>query len=165
MTLGLTIWGGAILLGGSALTLAVLMVTPQPDALTAARSLGAAGIRTLQFSGSGATFTVGQNFTPDDPWPRVTVKNYTVRIDYECASMQLEFVRDMGAVMPRGGGVPFTGEVRQIQAIGESVAWNVPVPANPAAGSFPVCRARRRKRAARRHNRHPRLTVASAACS
>jgi hypothetical protein len=82
MTLGLTMSGGAILLGVTTLTLAVLMEAQQPDALTAAaRSRGASSIRTLQFTGSGATFTVGQNFTPDDPWPRVTVKSYTARIN------------------------------------------------------------------------------------
>lgn len=131
--------GSAIALGASALTLTVSIVAQQPDPLTAAaRSLGADNIRTVQFTGSGATFTVGQNFTPADPWPRVAVKSYTARIDYEHDSMQLELIRHMGAVMPRGGGVPFTGEVRQIQAISGPVAWNVPVPPNPAAGSLPA---------------------------
>jgi glyoxylase-like metal-dependent hydrolase (beta-lactamase superfamily II) len=131
--------GGPILLGCTTLTLAVLMVAQQPDALTAAaRSLDASSIKTLQFTGSGATFTVGQNFTADDPWPRVTVKSYTVRINYDTASMQLELVREMGAVMPDGGGVPFTGDVRQIQAINGPVAWNLPMPPNRAAGSLPV---------------------------
>jgi hypothetical protein len=157
---------GAILLGGSVLTLAALASARQDDALAAAaQALGANTIGTLQFSGAGATFSVGQNVAPGDQWPRVTVKSYTARIDYETASMQLELVRDMGAVMPRGGGVPFTGEVRQMQAMSGPVAWNVPVPANPAAGSLPASLAHRRKRAARRHNRRPRRTVASAACS
>jgi hypothetical protein len=69
---------GAILLGCTTLTLAELMVAQQPDALTvAARSLGASSIRTLRFSGSGATFTVGQNVAPADLWPRVTMKSFT----------------------------------------------------------------------------------------
>jgi glyoxylase-like metal-dependent hydrolase (beta-lactamase superfamily II) len=130
---------GPILLGCTAVTLAVLMAAQQPDALTAAaRSLDTSSIRTLRFTGSGATFTVGQNVTPDDPWPRVTVKSYTARINYDTASMQLELVREMGAVMPRGGGVPFTGDVRQLQAISGPVAWNLPMPPNPAAGALPV---------------------------
>jgi hypothetical protein len=88
-------WGGAIPLGGGVLTVAALTSAQQPDALTAAaRSLGVDRIRMLQLTGPGATFTVGQNFTPDDPWPRVTVKSYTARIDYESASMQLELVRE-----------------------------------------------------------------------
>src|SRR5262249_6068912 len=41
-------------------------------------------------------------------------------------------------MMPRGGGVPFTGELHQIQAISGLLAWNIPVPPDPAAGSLPV---------------------------
>jgi glyoxylase-like metal-dependent hydrolase (beta-lactamase superfamily II) len=135
----MSVGGSPISIGASALTIAVLMVMQQPDPLTvAARSLGANNIRTLQFTGTGATFTVGQNFTPADPWPRVAVKSYTARIDYGNGRMELELVRHMGAVMPRGGGVPFTGDVRQIQAISGTIAWNVPVPPNPAVGSLPA---------------------------
>jgi glyoxylase-like metal-dependent hydrolase (beta-lactamase superfamily II) len=135
---GLIMWG-TILLCGSAFAVTSVLMAQRPDAIAeAARSLGAADIRTLQFSGSGATFTVGQNFAPGDPWPRVAVRNYTARVDFDNAGLELDFVREMGAVMPRGGGVPFTGDVRQIQAVSGAVAWNVPMPANPAAGSLPV---------------------------
>jgi hypothetical protein len=41
-----------------------------------------------------ATFTVGQNFTPNDPWPRVTVNRYSASLDHDSASMQQELVRD-----------------------------------------------------------------------
>src|SRR5437870_4296563 len=54
----------------------------------AVRALGADSVKTLQFTASGATFTVGQNFSPTDPWPRVTVARYTALIDYETGSMK-----------------------------------------------------------------------------
>lgn len=109
------------------------------DALeSAARRLGADSIQTLQFTGSGATYSVGQNFSPTDPWPRVTLERYTALINYETASMRQEMLRDMGAVLPRGGGVPFTGKVRQIETVSGPYAWNEPVPADPKAGSFPI---------------------------
>jgi hypothetical protein len=104
----------------------------------AVRTLGADAINTLQFTASGATFSVGQNFSPTDPWPRVTVKRYTALIDYGAARMRQELVREMGTMMPRGGGVPFTGELRQIQYSDAHSAWNIPVPANPSAGSLPL---------------------------
>ena len=71
---------------------------------TAAATLGAAKITTLQFTGSGANFSVGQNYTASEAWPRVTVKQYTAAINYDTASMRVEMLREMGAVMPRGGG-------------------------------------------------------------
>jgi glyoxylase-like metal-dependent hydrolase (beta-lactamase superfamily II) len=104
----------------------------------AVRTLGADAIKMLQFTAYGATFTVGQSFTPADPWPRVTVTSYTALIDYDAASMRQELVREMGTTMPRGGGVPFTGELRQVQYSDAHSAWNIPVPANPSAGSLPV---------------------------
>jgi hypothetical protein len=104
----------------------------------AARALGADSVKTLQFTASGATFSVGQNYTPSEPWPRVTLKRYTALIDYGTASMRLDLVREMGATMPRGGGVPFTGELHQIQGSNAQAAWDVPIPANPAAGSLPT---------------------------
>jgi hypothetical protein len=109
------------------------------DALAAAvRALGADTIRTLQFTGAGATVTIGQNFAPDAPWPRVTMRSFTARIDYETPRMELEVVREMSGAMPRGGGVPFTGTVRQRQAMSGALAWNVPMPPDPTAGSFPT---------------------------
>jgi glyoxylase-like metal-dependent hydrolase (beta-lactamase superfamily II) len=109
----------------------------QGDALNAAASrLGASTIKTLQFAGSGANFSIGQNFSPADPWPRVTVKSYTASINYDTGSMRQELVREMGTVMPRGGGAPFTGEQRQIQIVSGNYAWNLAAPAQ-AGGNAP----------------------------
>jgi glyoxylase-like metal-dependent hydrolase (beta-lactamase superfamily II) len=105
---------------------------------TAAEVLGVDSIRTIQFTASGATFTVGQNFTPDDPWPRVTLSRYTVLADYEQSRMRQEFVRVMGRTMPRGGGVPFTGELRQTELSDRQLTWDVPIDADPSATSLPV---------------------------
>jgi glyoxylase-like metal-dependent hydrolase (beta-lactamase superfamily II) len=109
---------------------------------TAAAALGAANIKTLQITGSGANFSVGQNYLPNEPWPRVTVKNYTALINYDTGSMRVELTREMGPVMPRGGGAPFFGEQRQVQVVGGDYAWNVGVPApNAATGAAPPAAA------------------------
>lgn len=92
----------------------------------AASTLGVGTIKTVQFSGSGANFSVGQNFTASEAWPRVTVTQYTASINYDTASMRVELVRQMGAVMPRGGGAPFFGEQRQVQLVSGDLAWNAP---------------------------------------
>jgi hypothetical protein len=49
-------------------------------------------------------------------WIDYAVKRYTASIAYDTANMQQELVREMEATMPRVRGVPFTGEIRQIQA-------------------------------------------------
>jgi glyoxylase-like metal-dependent hydrolase (beta-lactamase superfamily II) len=108
------------------LALAVLPSAQQQGApKAAADALGVASIKTLQFTGSGTNFSVGQNFTPKDPWPPVTVKSYTAVINYDTVSMRQDLVREMGTVMPRGGGAPFTGEQRQNLLVSGNYAWNL----------------------------------------
>ena len=57
-----------------ALALAAVLSAQQGALQTAATTLGVANIKTLQFTGSGRTFSVGQNYTSTEPWPPVTVK-------------------------------------------------------------------------------------------
>ncbi len=121
------------------LTFAAALSAQQQNAVQAAAdALGAARIKTLQFTGSGANFSVGQNYTPTEPWPRVPVKNYTATINYDTGSMRVELLREMGDVMPRGGGAPFFGEQRQIQVVSGNYAWNVPVAAANAPAPAPA---------------------------
>src|SRR5689334_5229384 len=105
----------------AAFTLAIAvspLLTPSTNqsALPAAvAALHVDTIKTIEFTGSGATFSVGQNFTPNDPWPRVTLTRYSMLADYERGSLRQELTRQMGPKMPLGGGVPFFGDIRQIQ--------------------------------------------------
>jgi glyoxylase-like metal-dependent hydrolase (beta-lactamase superfamily II) len=106
----------------------------QGDALKAAAdALNVASMKTVQVTGWGATFSIGRDYFPNDPWPRVWLRNYTALINYDTASMRVELHREMGAVMPLGGGGPFTGEQRQIQVVSGNDAWNVPAGGGSAA--------------------------------
>src|ERR1051325_6039255 len=93
----------------------VLAQPAQTPMKLAAEVLGADKIRALQFSASGDSFTVGQNYSPNDPWPRVPVKSFAALINYETGSMRLDMLRESGPTMPRGGGVPFSGELHQFK--------------------------------------------------
>jgi glyoxylase-like metal-dependent hydrolase (beta-lactamase superfamily II) len=117
-------------------------VAAQQGALqTAATALGVANIRTLQFTGAGRNFSVGQNYVAANPWPAVPVKNYTAAINFDTAAMRIELLREMGPLMPRGGGAPFFGEQRQVQLVSGNYAWNAPAAPNgmaaPAPGAQP----------------------------
>lgn len=138
-------------------------VSPQQlDTLkSAADALGVNQIKTLAFTGSGATFSVGQNFEPNDPWPRVTLKRYTALINYETGGTRQELLREMGAMMPRGGGVPFTGEVHQIQAIIGQYAWNIPI---PRSGGWFLAGWTMHASRGGRHPTHVRTCAGESAC-
>jgi glyoxylase-like metal-dependent hydrolase (beta-lactamase superfamily II) len=63
------------------------------------------------------------------------VKNYAAVANFDTGAMRVELTREMGPVMPRGGGAPFFGEQRAIQVVSGNSAWNVPPPApNAPAG-------------------------------
>ena len=98
----------------------------------AASAMGADKIKSLQFTGSGASFTVGQPFEGGGPWPRLDVKSYTAILDYEAGRMRLEIVRTVPSPVPPGIA-PFPGEQRQVQALSGNYGWNVPQPPPGAA--------------------------------
>ncbi|MBI3075897.1 MAG: hypothetical protein HYY85_02750 [Deltaproteobacteria bacterium] len=90
-----------------------------------AKALGAPDLRTIQYSGSGSNFAVGQSPSPSAPWPRFNVKSYTRAINYDTASLRDELVRTQGEHPPRGGGgQPVVGEQRQILLVSGAHAWN-----------------------------------------
>jgi len=92
---------------------------------TAAKTMGP-DVKSIQYSGAGANFAVGQSPRPDVAWPRFNVKSFTAAIDYGSVSMRQEMVRTQGENPPRGGGgQPLAGEQRQIQVVSGKHAWNV----------------------------------------
>lgn len=92
----------------------------------AARALGADGLTSLQYSGSGATFAFGQSTAPGQPWPRLTLKSFTRSVNYETASLHDAIIRTQGDNPVRGGGQqPIRGEQRQSFWVSGDHAWNV----------------------------------------
>src|SRR4029450_4920497 len=80
--------------------------------------------KSLQYTGSGSTFAVGQNPAPGAPWPRFNAKSYTRMINYDTASMRDEIVRTQVDPVRGGGGQPVVGEQRQILVVSGTYAWN-----------------------------------------
>jgi glyoxylase-like metal-dependent hydrolase (beta-lactamase superfamily II) len=117
------------------LALVVLLFLPQIGQTQEAKSvlegvskaIGATDVKSIQYSGSGTIFAVGQSPTPGTPWPRFNVKSYSRVIDYETASLRDEIVRTQAENPPRGGGgQPVRGEQRQVLLVSGTHAWNQP---------------------------------------
>src|SRR2546425_3463651 len=114
--------------------LAVVVVLLSPLAANAqdalldqvAKAMGAAGVKSIQYTGSGVNFQVGQNYSRALPWPRFIVKSYTRSVNYETAALRDELVRLQGEDPPRGGGgQPVRGEQRQIFVLTGDFTWTV----------------------------------------
>jgi hypothetical protein len=65
-----------------ALALGMTIAAQQGALQTAATTLGAANITSLEFTATGQVFSVGQNYVASDPWPAVPLKTYTATINY-----------------------------------------------------------------------------------
>lgn len=105
----------------------------------AARAMGATGLQSIQYSGSGYHFALGQSVNPNAPWPRFNLKSYTRVVHYDTVSSREELVRTQGENPPRGGGgQPLAGEQRQVLMVSGNHAWNMggntATPAPAAAG-------------------------------
>jgi glyoxylase-like metal-dependent hydrolase (beta-lactamase superfamily II) len=74
-------------------------VAPAQTALEAvAKAMGAATLTSIEYAGSGATFTLGQNVSPSAPWPRVEAKSYRRAIDYATPALREDIERPQGRI-------------------------------------------------------------------
>jgi len=92
----------------------------------ASKAMGAQNLKSIQFSGSGSTFAVGQALNPNVGWPRFNADSYTYTVDYESASARQEMVRSQALNPPLGGGAqPAIGHQRGIQYVSGNYAWAI----------------------------------------
>jgi glyoxylase-like metal-dependent hydrolase (beta-lactamase superfamily II) len=123
------------------------VMTQSPALDAAAKTLGTASLRSLQFTATGQAFVLGQPATAAEAWPVRPIKSYQVYVDYGGNSMRVEQVLTMPTPQPRGGGAPFVGEQRQVQLVRGAFAWNETPPAagaqTPGAQPQPAAAAER----------------------
>jgi glyoxylase-like metal-dependent hydrolase (beta-lactamase superfamily II) len=82
-------------------------------------------VKSLQYTGNGAYFFLGQSVAPGTPWPRFNLKTFTRTINYDTPAMRDDFVRTQADPAARGGGgIPLIGEQHLIQGVSGTDAWN-----------------------------------------
>ncbi len=94
----------------------------QQDAKTvigsATAALGAGSLKTVEFSGSGYDYVLGQASNPNAPWPKFNEKSYTRVVDLDAPASSLQRVRTQAENPPRGGGQqPIIGEQKVNQVV------------------------------------------------
>jgi glyoxylase-like metal-dependent hydrolase (beta-lactamase superfamily II) len=94
----------------------------------ASKALGADGLKSIEYSGSGFDFVLGQNFNANSPWPRFNNKTYTRLVSFEPWATRLQRIRTQAENPPRGGGQqPIIGDQNQVQVV---------APGTPAAATL-----------------------------
>jgi glyoxylase-like metal-dependent hydrolase (beta-lactamase superfamily II) len=101
-------------------------LVPQSSAAPAAaatvgdtsKQLGCDSLKTIEYSGSGYDFAIGQAGNPSLPWPRFNDKTYTRAIDFDAPASRMQRTRTQAENPPRGGGQqPVIGEQQQTQVV------------------------------------------------
>ena len=90
----------------------------------AADTMGVTDMMSIEYSGNGWVGRVGQNYAPDQDWPRFELASYTRTIDFETNSSKEEMVTRQGDYAARGGGAPIVGERRETLMVRGEHAWN-----------------------------------------
>lgn len=94
----------------------------------AATALGADNLRSIEYSGAGFDFALGQAYEVNAAWPKFNDKTYTRVVSFEPWATSLKRVRTQFENPPRGGGgQPIAGEQNQTQVVaaGTPAAANV----------------------------------------
>ena len=90
------------------------------------KAMGAGSLKSIQVTGSGTMFALGQSPAPGMPWPQFHVKSATRSVNYETGALRDEMVRTQALDPPRGGGQqPLRGEQRLNFVVSGEHAWNV----------------------------------------
>ena len=55
----------------------------------ASKAMGADNLKTIQYSGGGFDFALGQAFNGSSPWPKFVDKTYTRTIDFQATASSL----------------------------------------------------------------------------
>jgi glyoxylase-like metal-dependent hydrolase (beta-lactamase superfamily II) len=102
----------------------------------AEETLGAANVRSIEYSGAGKWFQFGQAPSPELPWPPFDVSSFKAAINYEVPSARVEMVRKQTLEPPRVRPVPV--EQRPAQFVSGTFAWNLAPPAGAPPGTAPA---------------------------
>src|SRR5580704_6212537 len=81
-------------------------------------------VKSIQYSGTGHLYALGQAYSPTSAWPQNNITSYTRTIDYGSRSSKEELTQ-VEPTPPRiGGAAPFAGEQKQVNLVNGRYAWN-----------------------------------------
>ncbi len=114
--------------------LAALVVTfgatpARADLEAVSKAMGAPD--SLQISGAGQFFSIGQAFRPGLPWPKQNMTRYSRHDDYAAAASSVDYVLMRGDMLG-GGAIPLIGEVRTTGGVSGDQGWAVVYPVGTA---------------------------------
>jgi hypothetical protein len=96
-------------------------------------------MKSIEYSGTGRWFQFGQAPSPTLPWPQHDVSAYTAAINFDTSSARVEMTRKQ--TIEPGRARPAPAEVKLVQLVSGTSAWNLATPAGAPAGTAPTANA------------------------
>jgi glyoxylase-like metal-dependent hydrolase (beta-lactamase superfamily II) len=118
---------------------AVMTLAPdaRADLDAVSQAMGTSKLDSIQVSGTGYSYAVGQAFQPGQAWPKMNLVRYTRTDDYTKAAHGFDYT--MTRAEARGGGaIPQVGEARRTGGVSGDQAWNVAYPQGSATQAPPA---------------------------
>jgi glyoxylase-like metal-dependent hydrolase (beta-lactamase superfamily II) len=107
------------------------------DLQAVAQAMGTGRLDSLQVSGTGYAYQVGQAFQPGQAWPKMNVVRYTRTDEYAKAAHGFDYAMTRAEVKG-GGAIPQVGEARRTGGVSGDQAWNVAYPQGTATQTGPA---------------------------
>src|SRR5258707_10987035 len=70
-------------------------------------------VTSIQYSGTGHIYSLGQAWTPNAAWPSTNLTSYSKTIDYGTKSAKEDYIHSEPNPMVKSGGRPFAGDEQQ----------------------------------------------------
>ena len=86
------------------------------------RAIGASGVNSVVYTGTGTMRYVGQSYDARDDWPKSPLTAYTATIDYPSKSSKEDWAVDLSKKDARGGGLPIP---KSTDFVNGGTAWNI----------------------------------------
>ena len=125
-----------VLVASVALGFAACAQQPAGTLAAATQTLGAANVKSIEYSGAGKWFQFGQAPSPVLPWPAFDVSAFTASVNYETPAARVQMTR-MQVVEP-GRARPAPVEQRPVQVVSGTFAWNMAPPPGAAPDAAPA---------------------------
>jgi glyoxylase-like metal-dependent hydrolase (beta-lactamase superfamily II) len=91
------------------------------------KAMGASGVNSVTYSGTGTMHYPGQSFEPNGDWPGAPMTAYTATIDYPSKSGKQDYSVDV-AKKTRGGGL---AQPHSVDFVAGNSAWNLNAQGQP----------------------------------
>src|SRR5712691_12775396 len=104
----------------ASVTFALLMLagcarTPKNVVDDVGKAIGAGNLKSIQYSGSGYIYAIGQSFQPNDRYSKFNLKSYTRLVDYDKGALRDEEVQKQLEKTTHGRGVKTVNKEKNAQ--------------------------------------------------